>query len=315
MTYVKKTPLNLATVEGLTGLSREVLRKWELRYGFPITSRDARGHRLFKSAEVEKLRLMAQLVMIGMRPGTLVTHNTAQLQAWLDLHHSAPETAPDDNMVANQVQALLTSLGAQAQAHALGDLIDMLIRHHGLAQFVAQFLPAFSQAVGMAWENGQIGVHAEHRYSQAVQQKILRALPAPAHHGAPPRVLMTTPPGELHTLGLLGLQVQLDLAGASCINLNAQTPVPDVVAAVGQWDVSVVCVSVSISLSPAQAGDYLQALRRALPEACHVWVGGQGCAALSSDRLRGCDVFTHARSAVLRWREMAEMLQDNKSDS
>jgi DNA-binding transcriptional MerR regulator/methylmalonyl-CoA mutase cobalamin-binding subunit len=315
MTYVKKTPLNLATVEELTGLSREVLRKWELRYGFPLPARNARGHRLFKSADVEKLRLMAQLLRVGLRAGTLVTQNTAQLHAWLDAHQSAPEAAPDDSVVEPQVQALLASLETAAKEHALGDLLDALIRHQGLARFVTQFLPAFSQAVGLAWENGLIGIHAEHRFSQAIQQKILRALPAPAHHGALPRVLMTTPPGELHTLGLLGLQVQLDLAGANCINLSAQTPVPDVVAAVNQWGVSVVCVSVSICLSPSQAGDYLQALRRALPEACQLWVGGQGCAALSSDRLLGCDVFTHARSAVLRWRELAEMLKDTQKEN
>jgi len=315
MTYVKKTPLNLTSVEELTGLSREVLRKWELRYGFPRPARNARGHRLFKSTDVEKLRLIAQLLKIGMRPGTLVTQNTTQLHAWLDAHQAAPENDADDNVVDAQVQALLASLGSQAKEHALGDLLDALIRHQGLAQFVTLFLPTFSQAVGLAWEKGQIGVHAEHRYSQAVQQKILRALPAPAHHGAPPRVLMTTPPGELHTLGLLGLQVQLDLAGASCINLNAQTPVPDVVAAVGQWGVSVVCVSVSICLSPAQAGDYLRALRQALPEVCQVWVGGEGCAALSSDMLLGCEVFTHARSATLRWRELANTLKNSTGDS
>lgn len=315
MTYVKKTSLSLAAVEELTGLSREVLRKWELRYGFPVPARNARGHRLFQSTDVERLRLIASLLKIGMRAGTLVTQDTAQLRAWLDAHQSAPEAAPDDNAMESHVQALLAALDAQAKEHALGDLLDTLIRHQGLSQFVAQFLPAFSQAVGLAWENGHIGVHAEHRFSQAVQQKILRALPTPAQDGAPPRLLLTTPPGELHTLGLLGLQVQLDLAGASCINLNAQTPVPDVLAAVHQWGVSVVCVSVSICLSPAQAGDYLQALRRALPEACQLWVGGQGCAALSSDVMLGCDVFTHARGAVLRWRELEKMLKDNKSDS
>jgi len=311
MTYVKKTPLSLATVEELTGLSREVLRKWELRYGFPLTARNARGHRLFKSADVEKLRLIAPLLKVGMRAGMLVTQNTAQLHASLDAHQSAPETAPDDNVVETQVQALLASLETHAKEHALDDLIDALIRHQGLAPFVARFMPAFSHAVGLAWETGRMGVHAEHRYSQVVQQKILRALPTPAHHGALPRVLLTTPPGELHTLGLLGLQVQLDLAGASCINLNAQTPVPDVVSAVHQWGVSVVCVSVSVCMSPMQAGDYLQALRRALPEICQVWVGGQGCAVLSADALLGCEVFTHARSAALRWRELAKMIKNS----
>jgi len=34
---------NIAAVERDTGLSKDVLRMWERRYGFPVPNRDANG--------------------------------------------------------------------------------------------------------------------------------------------------------------------------------------------------------------------------------------------------------------------------------
>ena len=47
---------NIAAVERETGLSKDVLRMWERRYGFPIPERDANGERLYPEAQVERLR-------------------------------------------------------------------------------------------------------------------------------------------------------------------------------------------------------------------------------------------------------------------
>ena len=47
---------NIAAVERETGLSKDVLRMWERRYGFPVPERDANGERLYPAAQVERLR-------------------------------------------------------------------------------------------------------------------------------------------------------------------------------------------------------------------------------------------------------------------
>jgi len=184
MTHVNSAPLTLAAVEKLTGLSREVLRKWALRYGFPQPLRGKRGERQFSASAVSRLQLQARLIAAGQRAGSVVPLDTAQLHALLARHPLASATAPTPRVLARQVQDLLQLLLAPAdRAKALAQWLEDAIAHSGLTQFVAHTLPALNQAVGDAWQTGQIGIHAEHRYTEALRQAVTRALPpSPAHY-------------------------------------------------------------------------------------------------------------------------------------
>ncbi len=63
--------LPIAAVERDTGLSKDTLRVWERRYGFPQPTRDANGERVYPSEQVEKLRLLKRLMDQGHRPGKI----------------------------------------------------------------------------------------------------------------------------------------------------------------------------------------------------------------------------------------------------
>ncbi len=292
--------MNQAELEQATGLSREVLRKWELRYQFPLPTRGPRGQRLYQAKDLPKLLLVKQLIAQGMRPGKLIPVSVKNLQELL-LSRSAGQNplALDDAL-----QQLLRCMGPGSTAGAVRDYIADLIRAEGLACFVEQRLPLFNQAVGEAWAAGRIGVHAEHHYTEAVlvavQSQLLGHQPTHLQH----RVLLTTPPGELHGLGLLGVQAALTLQGAECFSLGTQTPVPDVVQAVKDWGITVLAVSASVALRPELASSYILALRRALPKSCQIWVGGQGFAQLEAAPIAGVKVFHATAQAVKAWQEM-----------
>lgn len=306
MSHPNATLLTLAAVEKLTGLSREVLRKWTLRYRFPQPQRGKRGERQFSAADVTRLQLLSRLIARGHRAGAVVPLQPSQLQTLLDAQPPGQPAAPKPVDVASYVQGLLTLVASADFADALELWLDALVRQLGPATFVAHVLPAFNQAVGDAWQAGRLGVHAEHRYTETLRHVVPRALPhAPGPYRAP-RVLLTTPPYEQHALGLLALQVQLRLAGAEVISLGTQLPVDALLAAASDYAAQVVAISISVNLAPDQAAAYLQAVRAGLTTDCRVWVGGAGCAALSAQALLGCEVFSDTSSAVLRWQQMAE---------
>jgi methylmalonyl-CoA mutase cobalamin-binding subunit len=121
------------------------------------------------------------------------------------------------------------------------------------------------------------------------------------------RVLITTPPGELHGLGVLALHAALALEGADCVSLGTQTPVLDVVDAVNQWGIEVVTISASSALQPTAARNYVLALRRVLPEQCRLWVGGKGARALSGDPIVGIEVMQTIAQAVDRWTDLSSV--------
>jgi methanogenic corrinoid protein MtbC1 len=296
--------LNQAEVEQVTGLSREVLRKWELRYGYPMPLRGERGERRYSLPDVHKLTLIKQLIGQGLRPRNLMACPLDELQALLQ---AVPATALEGNDHA-AVEELHACLRPGASPQAVKLYLSKLISDAGLAHFVHHHLPVFNEAVGDAWAKGYLGIHAEHHYTETVRALVLSAV-ANLRSGAtsdrkPARLLLTTPPGELHGLGVLALQAALVLEGADCVSLGTQTPVLDVVRAVQEWGVEVVTISASSALQPAAARNYVLALRRVLPDHCHVWVGGQGGQALSGDPTVGVEVMQTIAQAVERWKEL-----------
>ncbi len=70
---------NIAAVERETGLSKDVLRMWERRYGFPLPERDGNGERLYPAAQLDRLRLIKRLMDQGHRPGKLIAASNEEL--------------------------------------------------------------------------------------------------------------------------------------------------------------------------------------------------------------------------------------------
>ena len=302
MTHIKSAPISQAAVEQVTGLSREVLRKWEQRYQFPVPIRGARGQRLYTSEDVQILQLIKRLINRGLRPFKLVPLSLDRLQELLATH--ALEL--DADQLAAAVTALLACLTDATSASAAPTYLEQLIKENGLAHVVEHHLPAFNLAVGEAWAAGRLGVYAEHHYTETVRTVVLRAL-AHLHpvHGQP-RVLLTTPPGELHGLGLLALQAALTLQGADCVCLGTQTPALDVVQAVRDFGVKLVAISVSVCLPPAVTRAYVTELRQRLPADCALWIGGQGGATLAVDECAGLEVFHSTHQAMQAWRQLVK---------
>ena len=77
--------LTIASVERDTGLSKDTLRVWERRYGFPAPGRDARGERLYPLDQVDKLRTLKRLLDLGHRPGDHLLHQVARGPSHLGL--------------------------------------------------------------------------------------------------------------------------------------------------------------------------------------------------------------------------------------
>ena len=309
--------LSLADTEQTTGLTREVLRKWELRYQFPLPQRGTRGQREYLEADMGKLKLIARLLNKGLRAGNLVPQSTAQLQAMLDARSAAHALPPQPSaaVLTDAVQTLLSSLGPASHPRELTLFLQQCLTRYGLAAFVAHLMPAFNHTVGEAWLAQRVSIAAEHRYTDSVRLLVLRALPEPGHANIRPRVLLTTPPGELHSLGLLALHAQLALQGADCVDLGMQTPWTEVLQAVRELQVGVVGISISACLPPLDSQTYLCALLAGLPPGCELWAGGAGSMALDAASLAGCTLFGDTSQAVQRWLSLSKTLRSSSGEA
>ena len=71
---MKEPQFTIAAVERDVGLSKDVLRVWERRYGFPVPDRDPNGERLYPAGQVLRLRLIKRLMDLRPQAGQADDH-------------------------------------------------------------------------------------------------------------------------------------------------------------------------------------------------------------------------------------------------
>lgn len=291
----------IASVEQATGIARATLRIWERRYGFPRPGRDLRGERNYPREQVDKLRLMADLMARGHRPGRLVELSAHELAALATPPEIASTRLPaiDDPVVralrSHDVPAVLL-------------LLDDAVRRLGLAGFVTDRMPQMNVNVGLAWARGELEVYEEHLYTDLVGDLLRRHLARqapPLRSG--PRVLLATLPEESHVLGLAMARVMLALEGCPCTVLGPRVPVAQLLAAATAFSADVVGLSFTASVNPSHVLRGLEQLRGELAPQVRVWAGGSS-PVLARNRIAGVQAMPHIRDvvpAVAEWRARA----------
>jgi len=263
-------PIGISAVERDTGVSKDTLRIWERRYGFPDPARDAHGERLYPFDQVSKLRVIRRLMDRGHRPGKIIRLSGAELEQLTA--RSSPLTT-----LAPEQRAFIDLLRAHDVDRLRLTLTQELMRQ-GIERFVIETVPLLNEAIGDSWMRGELEIHEEHLYSQQIENILHNAIAALPMRGTRPRVVLTSLPGEQHNIGLMMVHALLALRGAACIPMGTEMPIPDVVRAAAAHDAEVVALSFSASFASSLAADCLRELRTVLPPSVGLWAGGGGVA-------------------------------------
>ncbi|HOX66380.1 MAG TPA: MerR family transcriptional regulator [Burkholderiaceae bacterium] len=271
---LKSLTLSIAAAERDTGLTKDTLRVWERRYGFPRPDRDGGGERAYPLEQVEKLRVVKRLMDAGHRPGRLVSMPIEELVRLSESTGDAPRRSAGSGPLLDLKACL-----ALMRSHDVDALRRQLLQTQmrmGLARFVIEVVMPLNTMVGDAWMRGQMEIFEEHAYIECLHGLLRQAL-AGLPEAAPldrPRVLLTTLPGEPHGLGLLLAQALLALEGARVVSLGVQTPVWDISLAAAAHRSDIVALGFTGCMNPNQVVDGLSELRSKLPPAVELWVGG-----------------------------------------
>lgn len=265
----------ISAVEREVGLSKDVLRVWERRYGFPTPVRDGRGDRLYTPEQVARLRLVKRLMDAGHRPGRLLALPFDALQSLASgPAQGGPQRAASPQAPSEARDDELLSLVCEHDAAGLSRAMQQRLAQVGLAHFVQDILAPLATRVGAEWARGGIEVYEEHLFTEATVRVLRQAIAAiPAGQG--PTVLLTTVPNEPHGLGLLMVESVLALEGARSINLGTQLPLQEIVRAAEAYRADIVGLSFSASFHVRRIPEVLQALRAALDPAVQLWAGGE----------------------------------------
>ncbi len=273
--------LSIGDICSETGLSADVVRVWERRYGFPVPIRLPSGHRRYRQEDLHRLRLMAEAVVQGHRPSLVAKAGEAALRRLL-----VPTRVPQVETLFEAVKAMDTD-GMRRQ---LREALDQL----GLKPFLQQVVSLLLDRVGMAWADGSIGIQHEHLVTEVLED-LLRELRL-EFRSTPSRgcVLLCTLPGERHRLGMLMAALAYAAQGTRTELLGVDLPVASIAQAARALQVDRVAVSLSIQSAGETTRKLLLDLLERLPSGCRLLIGGQGAARIRKiegvERMVGFDV-------------------------
>lgn len=292
--------IHIAAVERDTGLSKDVLRVWERRYGFPMPDRDVNGERSYSSEQVERLRLIKRLMDQGYRPGKLIATPSEELLA---LGTCRAKSAQGEPTVEDGELSDLLGLIKRHEAVVYQQTMQQRLARQGLQSFIQNTVAPLTQKVGELWEQGQFEVFEEHLFTELTKRllrQVIATLPAGPRS---PRILLTSVPEEPHILGLLMLESLLALEGAECIPLGAEMPTDEISRAAKAHQADIVALSFSSAFPQRQIPALMAYLRRGLPTKTALWVGGRGVdRCVRSDGVEILKTFDAATQALAAWR-------------
>ncbi|MBS1144595.1 MAG: MerR family transcriptional regulator [Proteobacteria bacterium] len=298
---MKAPNFNIAAVERDTGLSKDVLRMWERRYGFPVPSRDNNGERCYPAEQVERLRLIKRLMDQGHRPGKLFAIPHDELSALAPRRPRASE--PGHSVDSADLEELL-ALIKQHDLAGYQQAMQQRLARQGLQRFVQDTVAPLTQQVGDSWEEGRFEVFEEHLYTELTKRLLRQAISTLPGGPRSPRVLLTSVPEEPHVLGLLMVEALFALEGAECIPLGTQMPLLEIGRAAQAHQADIVALSFSVAFPQRQIPGLLEQLRMVLPATTALWAGGSGV--LRIPRTTNAELITtldDAIAALAAWRE------------
>jgi MerR family transcriptional regulator, light-induced transcriptional regulator len=266
---------SIKVVSELTGLPMGTLRAWERRYGFPRpTRREGSNRRLYSKADVERLRMMSAALAHGYRPSDVVGLPALELRALLG-EQAEPARVAARGVAIADVGAMLELL-ARDDVKRIEDELRLAAAALGPKRFVTDLAHPLALAVGKAWAEGKIAIRQEHLMTECLTTQLRTLLAAQQAVDGSPTIVLTTLPGEPHTLGLQMVALYTALSAAKPRFLGASTPPAQIIAAARAFDARVVGITLTPTTEPAATSRELARLARGLPAGTALWAGGAG---------------------------------------
>jgi MerR family transcriptional regulator, light-induced transcriptional regulator len=225
--------LRIGELSKRSGVSPDLLRAWERRYGLLRPVRSAGGLRLYTPADVERVRVMRQHLADG-----LAASEAAALASRTGLDdQAAPMALRPEAMRDDLADALDRYDEPRAQA-----ILDRLLAVATVDTLLSEVVLPYLRELGERWERGEASVAQEHFASSVVRGRLL-GLARGWGLGFGPTAVLACLPGELHDLGLIAFGLALRSRGWRIVYLGTDTPIETVEEVSRQLDPSLVVLT------------------------------------------------------------------------
>jgi DNA-binding transcriptional MerR regulator len=209
--------LRIGALSKRVGVSPELLRAWERRYGLLRPIRSPGGFRLYSGADEARVQAMQRHLEAGLSAAE------ASRLAVAEADRVPAEPEPGRARLTESAAALEAAL-ARFDEPAAHVALDRLFASFRLQTVLRDVVLPYLAALGRRWERGEATVAQEHFASNLLRGRLL-GLARGWADAAGPRAVLACAPGELHDLPLISFGLALAARGWSITYLGADTPI------------------------------------------------------------------------------------------
>ncbi|MDC0710431.1 MerR family transcriptional regulator [Stigmatella sp. ncwal1] len=289
----------------LSGVSPELIRAWERRYGVPRPLRTPAGYRVYTEQDVALLRRLKQLTGEGMSIREAAAWASRELEGAPASPLVPPPVPPLEGGIASRTEAWREAVLAAAERYdqpRVSQVLDEVLAALPPIKAFDEVLAPVQRAVGDRWHAGTLTVAQEHLVSQVVRARLVSLLHVAPENAGRRHAVLGCFPDEEHEVGLLGTALRLRHAGIRVSVLGQRVPARDLGLMVGQLRPHLVGLSAVMNPGEAVFEQTLSELRALLPSEVPLWVGGP--AALLHEEVctrRGVRVFRPGDDWATLW--------------
>ena len=297
----------IGVVAERTGLSLDVLRVWERRYGVVAPTRAAGGQRLYSDADLERLRLLRLATLAGRGIGQVASLGTGELAELVREDETArrrtgtwePVSAPAP--AENEIQRALAFTRALDGA-ALEGLLRRSVAVLGMAVFLDTLAEPLLGRIDEERGAGRLSTAQERLATLTVRRLLDGAMLSLVVPNGASHLLVATPAGERRELEALLVAAAAAVEGWRVTYLGPDLSADEIAGAAAGTAAQAVGVSVSRSAPRQGVMEELRRLRDALPVIVPLLVGGVGVHGLATE-LEGAGIYViedlaHVRAAL-----------------
>jgi len=271
----------IGAVARQSGVKPALIRMWEKRYGVVEPVRSAGGQRLYSREDAEKLKWLYLATQVGHSIGQIAHLPLADLkQLACDAGapmspRAAPRVSTEHSRAVNYLERCHQAVRA-LDAAGLEQHFERAIVELGALVFIEQLLSPLLQRIGEDWRAGELRPMHEHLATAMIRSicYILRARRVNVEDTPQPRMIVTTPTGQIHELGALFAAIIAEMHGWQVIYLGASLPAEEIAAAARFTRVRAVALSLTYDGEPLTMAQELKRLRDLLEPECTLLLGG-----------------------------------------
>jgi len=274
----------IQVVANRTGLSTDVLRVWERRYGAVAPVRTHTNRRLYSDADIERLELIKRGITGGRGVGLIARLSLEELR---DL---VTQDKISDSRASLSSQQVELPAGDEVFDAYLRDFIiaikrfdrdaleSALIRaslNFARPILVEQLIIPLLKQMGELWCTGFLRIVHERCASIVLRNFLVGMLDDAGLPESAPVVVATTPMGQPHEFGVLAASVMAVYDGWRVIYLGAEMPADEIAAVIEDQSAKAVALSVVYPADDSRVITELKNLRRLMPASIAIVVGGR----------------------------------------